>query len=119
MMKGRCHCGNIELTFESRVQPEKLPVRADACSFCRSHGARTVTDPDGSVSITVHAPEQMSRYRFGLRTADFLVCRQCGVYVAAVLTAEGRAYATININALELMPTSQSWAGFAVHRHEG
>ncbi len=25
----------------------------------------------------------------------------------------------VNINALELMPTSQSWAGFAVHRHEG
>ncbi len=25
----------------------------------------------------------------------------------------------VTINALELMPTSQSWAGFAVHRHEG
>ena len=25
----------------------------------------------------------------------------------------------VNINALELMPTSQSWAGFAVHRSEG
>jgi serine 3-dehydrogenase len=25
----------------------------------------------------------------------------------------------ININALELMPTTQSWGGFAVHRHEG
>jgi serine 3-dehydrogenase len=25
----------------------------------------------------------------------------------------------VNINALELMPTSQSWAGFAVHRHDG
>lgn len=24
----------------------------------------------------------------------------------------------VNINALELMPTNQSWAGFAVHRHE-
>jgi len=24
----------------------------------------------------------------------------------------------ININALELMPTTQSWAGFAVHRHD-
>ena len=24
----------------------------------------------------------------------------------------------ININALEMMPTTQSWAGFAVHRHE-
>jgi serine 3-dehydrogenase len=25
----------------------------------------------------------------------------------------------LNINTLELMPTNQSWAGFAVHRHEG
>ena len=25
----------------------------------------------------------------------------------------------VNINALELMPASQSWAGFAVHRGEG
>jgi serine 3-dehydrogenase len=25
----------------------------------------------------------------------------------------------VNINALELMPTNQSWAGFAVHRNEG
>jgi serine 3-dehydrogenase len=25
----------------------------------------------------------------------------------------------VNVNALELMPTNQSWAGFAVHRHEG
>lgn len=25
----------------------------------------------------------------------------------------------LNINSIELMPVSQSWAGFAVHRHEG
>lgn len=25
----------------------------------------------------------------------------------------------LNINTLELMPTNQSWAGFAVHRNEG
>lgn len=25
----------------------------------------------------------------------------------------------VNINSLELMPTNQSWAGFAVHRHQG
>jgi serine 3-dehydrogenase len=25
----------------------------------------------------------------------------------------------LNINALELMPVSQSWGGFAVHRREG
>ncbi|MBX3156321.1 MAG: hypothetical protein KF773_10010 [Deltaproteobacteria bacterium] len=39
----------------------------------------------------------MSRYRFGLRLADFLVCRTCGVFVAAY-EPEGRA--VVNIEAL-------------------
>ena len=25
----------------------------------------------------------------------------------------------LNVNSIELMPVSQSWAGFAVERHEG
>ena len=43
---------------------------------------------------------QLQRYRFGLRTADFLVCRRCGVYIAAMVTAPAERFATININAL-------------------
>lgn len=99
--RGRCHCGNLELTFESRRQPEELPVREDACSFCRSHAARTTSDPSGRVRIIVHDPDRLSRYRFGLQTADFLVCRRCGVYLAAVLMTEGTSYATVNINAFD------------------
>src|SRR2546422_3634073 len=47
---------------------------ADTCSFCRKHGARTTSDPSGRVVITVRHPGQLLRYRFGLETADFLVC---------------------------------------------
>jgi hypothetical protein len=93
-LTGRCHCGNLTLTFETRHPPEKLPVWACHCSFCRLHGARATSDPEGRVSIRVQEPAQLSRYRFGLATADFLVCRHCGVYrppSSPPITGMGRA----------------------------
>ena len=100
-LTGRCHCGNLELALETSVRPEALSLRADTCSFCRRHGARTTSDPNGRVVITVHHPERLLRYRFGLGTADFLVCARCGIYVAAVMQDGSGAYATVNINTLD------------------
>ena len=99
-LAGRCHCGNLAVRLETRVAPERLPLRACACSFCRKHGARVTSDPDGCIEIAVREPEAAVRYRFGLRTADFLVCGRCGVYVAAVLTEGGASWATVNVNVL-------------------
>lgn len=97
---GSCHCGNLEVSFAtSRAQD--LVVRSCACSFCRRHGARCVSDPAGAVRILVHDPALLLRYRFGLRTADFLVCRRCGVYLGAVMAAGDRAVATINVNTFD------------------
>jgi len=54
--------------------------------------------------ISAREPEQVIRYRFGLGTADFMVCRRCGIYVAAVLSPdEGSAYATVNVNCFDRM----------------
>lgn len=103
VISGRCHCGNVELAFETGLPIDQLPVRACSCSFCRSHGARCTSDPRGRVRITARDPERLIRYRFGLRTADFLVCGTCGVYVAALLTEGGSAYATVNLNALDAL----------------
>ncbi len=97
---GGCHCGNLELVFETVRPPAELTVRACGCSFCRRHGGRTVSDPAGRVEVLVRDPAGLSRYRFGLGTAEFLVCRNCGVYVAAVMTEAGSAYAIVNVNAL-------------------
>jgi hypothetical protein len=102
-LTGRCHCGNLSLTLETRHPPEELPVWACDCSFCRLHGARTTSDPEGRVSIRVQEAAQLSRYRFGLATADFLVCRRCGVYLAAVIPADHKdgACASVNVTALD------------------
>jgi hypothetical protein len=100
-LSGGCHCGNITVVFESDLAPDRIGVRADQCSFCRKHGARTITDPKGRVKITVRAAENLIRYRFGLKTADYLVCGRCGVYVAAVLAEQRSSYATLNSNTLE------------------
>jgi len=96
MLTGQCHCGNIAVRFETRTDPRTLPLRACACTFCRRHGARTTADPEGLLRIEIRDAAQLSRYRWGLATADFLVCRRCGVYAAAVLSEGGRSWATVN-----------------------
>ena len=100
---GRCHCRNVELAFTTELAT--LPLRACTCEFCRRHGARTTSDPHGDVHITVHDPALLRRYRFGLATADVLLCGRCGVYVGVVLAAEDGAWATVNANTFEPMPT--------------
>ena len=97
---GGCHCGNVVVVFETRHKRKALRPRACQCGFCRAHGARTVADPEGALRITVADDARCSLYRFGLKTADYLVCRDCGVYVAAVMRDGDAAWATLNINAL-------------------
>ena len=93
---GSCHYGNILVEFQTAIAPSAMPLRACACSFCRLHGARTATDPNGRVTLTFRE-EDASRYLFGLRTSEFIVCRRCGVYVAAVMDG----LSTINVNGLD------------------
>lgn len=97
---GGCHCGSISVTFETRRKRKTLRPRACQCDFCRAHGARTITDPAGALRITVGDPDRCSFYRFGLQTAEYLVCADCGVYVAAVMRGDDGAWATLNVNAL-------------------
>lgn len=43
----------------------------------------------------------MEKYRFGSRTADYLLCRRCGVYVGAVCDTPDRHRAVINTLCLD------------------
>jgi hypothetical protein len=95
LLEGSCHCGRIGVAFETDLTPDRIPLRACSCSFCRLHGARTATDRAGSAVFRFDEAD-VSRYRFELRTADFLVCRHCGVYVGAFVDG----FATLNVNTL-------------------
>ncbi len=87
---GGCHCGNIEIEFTTDIPPSEIEIRACQCSFCRKHNSRTVSDPRGQVCIRLEDPARVSFYEFGLRTAAYLVCATCGVYVAALTRQEPR-----------------------------
>ena len=101
VLTAHCHCNNIEVRFGTALAPADLPLHACQCSFCRAHGAVTVADPAGRLSISVHQPELLQRYRFALQVTEFLICRRCGVYVAAVAEIDGKRYAAINARTLE------------------
>jgi hypothetical protein len=100
VFEGACHCGAAGFTLRTSQPPERWQVRACQCSFCRAHGARTVTDPRGSVTFRVAEPSKLKRYRFATRSADYLICGACGVYIAAVFGSTEGQFATVNVNAL-------------------
>ncbi len=84
-LPGSCHCGQVRVAFETEVAPEALPVRACTCTFCRRHAPLYTCDAKGRVVFEIGEPQIASRYRFGLESADFLVCGRCGVFVGAVI----------------------------------
>lgn len=98
---GGCHCGAIAIALRTSRPLEEQVLGACQCAFCRKHNARAFSDPQASVTITLHEPKLLQRYSFGLRTAEAVVCRRCGVYVAMVLAEGDRAWSTINVDALD------------------
>lgn len=99
--RGGCHCGNLRYALETALALDALPLRECQCSFCRHHGARSTSDPQGSLRFEVDEPRRVTRYRFGLKTADFLICATCGVYVGATLEDGGARWAIVNANTLD------------------
>ena len=113
MLDGSCHCGNLTLQLETARAPGDLPVRICGCTFCQRHRGLYTSDPAGHVTIRIGSEDATSRYRFGLRLADFLICKTCGVFVAAFEPgAPGRAVININVlaRADEFVGTPGSFA---------
>ena len=118
-LEGACHCGAIRIRLET-ARP--LAPRACQCSFCRRHGARSVSDPDGEAMLSWS--EAPILYRFASRAADYVICRRCGTYVGAMAEIEGRSLATLNLNAFddpnpELEAEPVSYEGESAERKAG
>ncbi len=82
---GGCHCGNISVVYKTEIAPEDAVPRACQCAFCRKHNTSAISDPAGNLTIRVSDADNLSRYQFGLKAADFIICKVCGVYVAAFM----------------------------------
>jgi len=100
-LRGGCHCGNISVEFETALDSHALQLRECQCSFCRRHGARNTSDPGGRLRISVREADTLLRYRFALGITDFLLCKSCGVYVAATTDGGSGLIGTVNVNAFD------------------
>jgi len=115
---GGCHCGNLRLRLRLTRPPADNATRSCACSFCRAHATRTVSDPQGRVEIWSSDWSRVERYRFSTGTADFLLCKTCGVYIGAVCETEQGTRAVTNVNSLTDRAAFASASSFPNHDEE-
>jgi hypothetical protein len=120
-LDGGCHCGNLRFALETGIDPATMVPRACDCGFCRRHATRALSDPAGRLRIAVADAGALGRYRFGTGFTDFLICRNCGVYIGAFMpdgpaAADGEAgFANVMANALDA-PQAIVHNAVTVHR---
>ncbi len=102
--EGKCHCGAIGFRYATNIAPDEWSIRACQCRFCLAHDALSTSDPAGSIAFVSKNLKQLQRYRFGLRTADFLICTNCGVYIGAVIETDTGRFGIVNTHALASLP---------------
>jgi hypothetical protein len=99
--RGGCHCGILKVIYRTAVEPARWPLRYDGCSFCRRHGVVGTSDPAGEVAFEIADAARIRYYRFAQKTAQFMLCGECGVFVAALTETAAGARAVINARVLD------------------
>jgi hypothetical protein len=112
--EGSCHCGAVSAEFETDA-PVRL--RQDGCGFCSSRGVKSASDPNGRLTLVTQL--RLIRYRFGHKTADFLVCPTCGTYVAAQMESTDGPVGVLNVVGLAITQLKDEPATFASLDGEG
>lgn len=95
--RGACHCGAVHAAFETASKPR---LRFDGCSFCASRGVKSASDAAGT--LVIESKHELTRYRFGHKTADYLICPECGTYVATCMEGPNGPVGVINVVGLQI-----------------
>lgn len=100
-IEGSCHCGNLRFSFDWPEHGSAIPVRACGCNLCTKHKAVWTSHPYGRFRVFIGDESQLNRYRFGTKTADFHVCRACGVMPITTCVIASVRYAVLNIQTFD------------------
>ena len=101
LISGSCHCGNITFGLDWTPEPAEISARACTCSFCSKRGGLWTSCPLGALAVRVRDPARLSRYLFGTRSAEFLVCSTCGVAPVVTSLIKDHLYAVVSVNAFD------------------
>jgi hypothetical protein len=98
---GGCHCGNALVELKLTQAPHAYRPRACDCGFCRKHCAAYLSDAAGSLSILIKDAGAAANYRHGSGKGEFLLCRNCGVFVAALYRGDHGTYGSVNVRIID------------------
>jgi hypothetical protein len=104
VLRGQCHCGSIAFAYRPGRDLARAVLQTCQCRFCRQHDASSIEDPTGRVSLLLRRPGDAYRYRFATRSVDYLICRRCGGFVAAVAHNDPGAHAVVNARLFPALP---------------
>lgn len=100
VLNGGCHCGNVSIALHTNRPHDEFVPRTCQCSLCKKHDASWISDPDGEATLSYKNKGNVSFYRFGHSTSDFIVCKNCGVLTIALCEIDGRMRAVLNIKSM-------------------
>lgn len=118
IINGKCHCANIAFDFHLEGEPQEIPARACACSFCVKHGGVWTAAVPSKLVVTIQDAALVSQYTFGTRTAIFHLCSRCGVVPFATSEINGRVYAVVSVNVFENLDRARLRRSSANFDHE-
>lgn len=101
VISGGCHCGNVSYEFTWPAEGDSIPVRACSCEFCMKHRGVYTSHPEGRLNAEIRDGSLVSRYRFATKTAEFFVCKRCGVVPFVTSEIEGSMFAVVNVNTFD------------------
>lgn len=99
--RGRCHCGELQLTYQTSAEPKDWNLRVCGCSFCRVRAAVYTSDSNGEIEFVFGHEASVLRYQFATKTAEFLLCGVCDGYLGAVTRTPDGARGVVNVRVLE------------------
>ncbi|MBT4285960.1 MAG: hypothetical protein HOD92_01385 [Deltaproteobacteria bacterium] len=97
IISGSCHCKAISYHLKTEISLRNLTVRACSCGFCTKTGNRYISDPHATLVI-YWTESQAHHYQFSTKTADFIICKQCGVLPFVLCQIDSKFYAVVNSN---------------------
>ena len=76
-------------------------AKTEQGQFCCKHAAAWISDREGSARIHIAPDRQALIYRQGSGQAELVLCRHCGVLVAALYRNGEHLYAAINARGID------------------
>ncbi len=98
---GRCFCGNISFEFNSSRDVTELPFRTCSCLFCQKQGGVYTSDPTGTLKVNIQDDSKIIKYQFATKTAEFLICSECGIMQIVISRIEEKVYGIINVKSFD------------------